>query len=116
MACRSISEHFSISENVFVSNMGVDSVACIYCFLIFVFVLSVDTKLRRPLPFGAGGKNNNRRRASIPGGSAHTAGIHLQSSVQRVAGQKVRGRRGMLLDVRRMRSLSGIHSKLRVWM
>ncbi len=57
-------------------------------------------------------QTNKCRRASIPGGSAHTAGIHLQSSVQRVAGQKVRGGRRMLLDVCRMRPLSGTLSSV----
>jgi hypothetical protein len=83
-------------------------------FSYFCFCTLGGYKTTSPFAVRCGGKNNNRRRASIPGGSGHTAGIHLQSSVQRVAGQKVRGRRGMLLDVRRMRSLSGIHSKLRV--
>jgi hypothetical protein len=66
MACRSISAHFSISENVFVSN----NVACIYCFLIFVFALSVDTKLRRPLPFGAGEKTTTAEELRFRGDQA----------------------------------------------
>ncbi|KZS17938.1 Uncharacterized protein APZ42_015917 [Daphnia magna] len=44
--------------------------------------------------------------ATIPRRSDNATGIHLQSTVQRVTGEKVRGRRRMLLDVRRMRSLS----------
>jgi hypothetical protein len=74
-------------------------------FLYFFSFTSVNTNCR-PI-IGGEIKRQPCRGSAIPWGSDDTTRIHLQSPVQRFAGEKVRGRRRMLLDVRRMCSLSG---------
>ena len=75
-------------------------------FLIIFFSFTWVNTNCRPI-IGGEIKRQPCRGSAIPWGSDDTSRIHLQSPVQRFAGEKVRGRRRMLLDVRRMYSLSG---------